>query len=123
MKKIYIAIALFSVFGSHAHAEDVSFAIACGENREQGYKQAEVALADDMDSTIRLYLDGELMPEEQVDMGNIEDGWILTLHRKGKDARKFEFSEAKKTVQEYLVEENGKQKKVGKALRCLFPEG
>lgn len=122
MKNVFFALALLSAFTNVARAEDVTFSIACGESREDGYKAAEVALADDMDSTIRLYLDGQLMPDDQVDMGNIEGGWILTLHRKGKDARKFEFSEAKKSVQEYLVEENGKQKKVGKPLRCIFSE-
>lgn len=122
MKKVFFTLALLSAFSGAARAEDVTFSIACGENREEGYKAAEVALADDMDSTIRLYLDGKLMPEDEVDMGNIEDGWILTLHRKGKEARKFEFSESKKNVQEYLVEESGKQKKVGKPLRCVFPE-
>lgn len=122
MKNLFFALALFSSFAASARAEDVAFSIACGENREGGYKAAEVALADDMDSTILLYLGGALMPNEQVDMGNIEGGWILTLHRKGKVARKFEFLESKKTVQEYLVEENGKQKKVGNPLRCIFSE-
>jgi hypothetical protein len=122
MKNIYLVIALSLIFSTQAVAEDVVYSISCGENREAGFKQAEVALADDLDSGILLYLDGKRMPEEQVDMGNLDDGWLLTLHRKGKDARKFVFSESKKSVQEFLVEENGRQKKVGKPLPCLFPE-
>lgn len=122
MKKVLIAMVLFSAFAGNARAEEILFSIACGENREQSFKKAEVALAQDLESTVQLYLDGKKMPDDQVDMGNTDDGWVLTLHREGKDARKFQFSEAKKNVQEYLVEENGKQKKVGKPLRCVFSE-
>lgn len=122
MKKVIIAIVLFSAMSGTARAEEILFSIACGENREQGFKKAEVAMAQDLESTVQLYLDGKKMSDDQVDMGNSDDGWIMTLHREGKDARKFEFSESKKSVQEYLVEENGKQKKVGKPLRCLFSD-
>lgn len=116
MKILVFTLSVVIVTAASAQAE--TFSMACGEKRDQGYKEAEVSLVDE--DGIRLYLDGEKMPEDRVSLGNADDGWTLTLEgKKGSDDRVFEFSEEKKNVQEYSVGSDDKMKKIGKPKKCV----
>lgn len=117
MKKIITV--LFLSIATTAIAGEKSV-ISCGESRQGGYENAEISLVDDVESTMKFYLRGEALNENEYDIAARDGGWIVTVYgTAGKLDRKFDFSLEKKNVQEYLLEEKG-ERKIGKAKACNF---
>jgi hypothetical protein len=111
-----LVIALVSIFPGEALAS--RYVIACGEGREKGPESAEVAFVDDHESVMKFYLRGENLSDDSYDIASRNGAWLVTVYGgPGRKDRKFVFHEAKKTVQEYLLEDAG-EKAVGREKPC-----
>lgn len=119
IKAWFIFAAVFFAQSPFARAE---FHFYCGEGREKGLQQSEIAFVDSLESPMKLYLKGREVPGEKLGIRSTDDGrWIVSIDRgPGKALRQFEFNQKNASVQEYSVEDRGSEKPLGSKRKCEF---
>ena len=119
-KKILMFLGLTGILAPAAARAEFHF--YCGEGREKGLAQSEIAFVDSLETAMKFYLNGQEVPEEKLGFKAMNGGqWIVSVDRgAGRGSRKFLFSQKDASVQEFSVEEQGGEKKVGGKKKCEF---
>lgn len=121
-KALLLSSLLLAVtFAPSARAE---FSFSCGEGREKGAELAEIGFVDSLESAMKLYLAGVEQPDEKLGFkANENNTWMITMDLGEKEgSRRFEFSIAGSSVQEFRTSAKGKDRKVGAAKKCDYKQ-
>jgi|GEM_PF-5762239 len=123
MKKMNL-LCLLSLFLAFTPAARAEFSFACGEGREKGAERAEIGFVDSLDSSMKLFLAGAEQPDEKLGIkANENNTWMITIDLGEKEgSRRFEFSIANPSVQEFRTTAQGKDRKVGAAKKCEYKQ-
>lgn len=121
MCKACILTALLAMFliSRASYAESKMF---CGEGRDEGAEHAYVSLIDS--ARFHVYVNGTELAEGKFGVKGKEDGRsnVVDIDKGGGKLQRFIFDQKASTAQEYSVDENDTEKKVGKKLKCNFLE-
>lgn len=122
--KIFLGVLFLTAAfaGASAEAEE-GYVITCGDGRGAAAAHAELAIVDDFSGPTAFYLEGKKLGADDFDIFTENGGWVVTLYASpGKPDRKFVFRQMSKRVQEYKVDGEGGEKKVGSFKPCKWPE-
>lgn len=122
MKTFFTIAALSLLAATNARAE---FVFACGDKRELGPEQAEIAFVDTMEVPMKLAFAGKAVDDDKLGVKAETRGrWIVSVDRgAGQGVLKLVFKQgAPASVQQSLVSDQGDEKKLGAAKPCIFEQ-
>lgn len=120
MKKLTLLTSLIALFaGTAAHAE---FSVVCGKDKERGPEHADLAILDSLESTIKFYMKGKKLGENDFGIQAAAGEWLVTVYSvDGKNDRKFAFNYERSEVQEFRLDP-ASETKVGAPKKCDWKE-
>jgi hypothetical protein len=122
MRTAILILAFFLCCGATpARAE---FTFACGENREKGAEQAEIAFVNFSDAPMKLLLAGQAADDEKLGVkGLTRNRWALFVDQGAGSVKKYLFTQgAAASLQVSLISEKNVETMLGGKKPCLFEQ-